>query len=135
MASNRGVVYLGPGKVEVQSIDFPKMRAPDGKEITHGAILKIVTTNICGSDQHMVRGRTTAAAGLVLGHEITGEVIEKGADVNVVSKAGITPWLAASGFGDRLGGVLYNKEGADLLLKHGANPTLGRPCQAQQKCR
>jgi ankyrin repeat protein len=62
-------------------------------------------------------------------------LIEKGADVNVVSKAGITPWLAASGFGDRLGGVLYNREGADLLLKHGANPTLGRPCQAQQKCR
>jgi ankyrin repeat protein len=62
-------------------------------------------------------------------------LIEKGADVNVVSKANITPWLAASGLGDRLGGVLYNKEGADLLLKHGANPTLGRPCQAQNKCR
>ena len=85
MASNRGVVYLGPGKVEVQSIDFPKMRAPDGKEITHGVILKIVATNNCGSDQHMVRGRTTAPAGLVLGHEITGEVIEKGSDVETVA--------------------------------------------------
>src|SRR5258708_12640851 len=29
----------------------------------------------------MVRGRTTAPAGMVLGHEITGEVIEKGRDV------------------------------------------------------
>jgi threonine dehydrogenase-like Zn-dependent dehydrogenase len=29
----------------------------------------------------MVRGRTTAPAGMVLGHEITGEVIEKGHDV------------------------------------------------------
>ena len=29
----------------------------------------------------MVRGRTTAPKGLVLGHEITGEVIEKGKDV------------------------------------------------------
>jgi threonine dehydrogenase-like Zn-dependent dehydrogenase len=28
----------------------------------------------------MVRGRTTAPSGLVLGHEITGEVIEKGPD-------------------------------------------------------
>jgi len=36
--------------------------------------------NICGSDQHMVRGRTTAP-GMVLGHEITGEVIEMGRDV------------------------------------------------------
>jgi uncharacterized protein len=62
-------------------------------------------------------------------------LIEKGADVNAVSKAGVTPWLAASGFGDRLGGVLYNREGADLLLKHGANPKLGKPCQAQNKCR
>jgi len=32
----------------------------------------------------MVRGRTTAPAGLVLGHEITGEVIEKGADVEMI---------------------------------------------------
>src|SRR3712207_9128756 len=29
----------------------------------------------------MVRGRTTAPEGLVLGHEITGEIIEKGSDV------------------------------------------------------
>ena len=62
-------------------------------------------------------------------------LIEKGADVNVVSKAGVTPWLAASGFGDRLGGVLYNKPGADILLKHGADPKLGHPCQAQNRCR
>jgi glutathione-independent formaldehyde dehydrogenase len=85
MASNRGVVYLGPGKVEVQSIDYPKLQNPAGKKIDHGVILKIVTTNICGSDQHMVRGRTTAPAGLVLGHEITGEVIEKGSDVEFLN--------------------------------------------------
>ena len=85
MASNRGVVYLAPGKVEVQSIDYPKLQNPAGKKIDHGVILKIVTTNICGSDQHMVRGRTTAPAGLVLGHEITGEVIEKGSDVEFLN--------------------------------------------------
>ena len=79
--SNRGVVYLKPGSVEVQQIDFPTFRNPAGKTIDHGVILKVVTTNICGSDQHMVRGRTTAAGGMVLGHEITGEVIEKGHDV------------------------------------------------------
>src|SRR5215831_2920114 len=81
MASNRGVVYLGPGRVEVQTIDYPKMQNPQGKPIEHGVILKVVATNICGSDQHMVRGRTTAPAGLVLGHEITGEIIEKGRGV------------------------------------------------------
>jgi glutathione-independent formaldehyde dehydrogenase len=85
MASNRGVVYLGPNKVEVQSIDYPKMQNPQGKPIEHGAILRIVSTNICGSDQHMVRGRTTAPKGIVLGHEITGEIIEKGKDVEFLN--------------------------------------------------
>jgi glutathione-independent formaldehyde dehydrogenase len=32
----------------------------------------------------MVRGRTTAPAGLILGHEITGEVIEAGRDVEFI---------------------------------------------------
>ena len=80
MASNRGVAYMGPGKVEVQSIDFPKLEL-GSRQCHHGVILKIITTNICGSDQHMVRGRTTAPRGLVLGHEITGEIIEAGRDV------------------------------------------------------
>lgn len=78
---NRGVVYLGPGKVEIQDIPYPKMENPQGKQIDHGVILKVVATNICGSDQHMVRGRTTASKGLILGHEITGEIVEKGRDV------------------------------------------------------
>jgi uncharacterized protein len=62
-------------------------------------------------------------------------LIEKGADVNIINKAGVTPYLAASGLGDRLGGVLYNKAGADILLEHGADPKLGHPCQAQNRCR
>src|SRR5271157_257892 len=84
MASNRGVVYVGAGKVEVRGIDFPKLVDPRGKQCDHGVILKVVSTNICGSDQHMVRGRTTAQPGLVLGHEITGEVIEAGRDVEFI---------------------------------------------------
>jgi glutathione-independent formaldehyde dehydrogenase len=76
---------MGPGKVEVQSIDFPKLEM-GSRKCDHGAILKIVTTNICGSDQHMVRGRTTAPAGLVLGHEITGVIIEKGRDVEFLKE-------------------------------------------------
>ena len=85
MASNRGVVYVGPGKVEVRPIDFPKLSL-GSRKCEHGVILKVVSTNICGSDQHMVRGRTTAPHGLVLGHEITGEVIEAGRDVEFIKK-------------------------------------------------
>ena len=85
MAANRGVAYIKPGVVEVQSIDFPKLSLGQRK-CEHGVILKIVSTNICGSDQHMVRGRTTAPKGIILGHEITGEVIEAGRDVEFIKK-------------------------------------------------
>src|SRR5882724_11324693 len=83
MATNRGVAYIKPGEVKIESIDYPKL-AIGKRKCNHGVILKIVSTNICGSDQHMVRGRTTAPAGLVLGHEITGEVIEAGRDVEFI---------------------------------------------------
>jgi glutathione-independent formaldehyde dehydrogenase len=92
MGRNRGVAYMEPGKVDIQTIPYPKLRMPKsesdpfgGKDAPHGVILKIVTTNICGSDQHMVRGRTTAPKGLILGHEITGEIVEKGADVEMLN--------------------------------------------------
>ena len=84
MASNRGLAYIRPGVVEIQSIDYPKLALGERK-CEHGVILKIVSTNICGSDQHMVRGRTTAPEGLILGHEITGEIIEAGRDVEFLS--------------------------------------------------
>src|SRR3954454_18921014 len=83
MPSNHGVAYMGPGKVEVQSIDYPRLALGDRK-CEHGVIIKVVTTNICGNDQHMVRGRTPAPQGLILGHEITGEVIEAGRDVEFI---------------------------------------------------
>ncbi|MFC5404120.1 formaldehyde dehydrogenase, glutathione-independent [Cohnella soli] len=95
MAGNRAVVYSKPGLVEVSNTPYPDLVLRDGpgvnplnvgRKCNHGVILKVVTTNICGSDQHMVRGRTTAPSGLVLGHEITGEVIEVGSDVEFIRK-------------------------------------------------
>ncbi|KQT94685.1 aldehyde dismutase [Marmoricola sp. Leaf446] len=97
MSGNRVVVYKGPGEVAVESVDYPKLEIP--KEVAdhfgikqaapHAVILKLVTTNICGSDQHMVRGRTTAPVGQSLGHEITGEVVEVGDDVLFVKEGDI----------------------------------------------
>jgi ankyrin repeat protein len=87
------------------------------------------------------RGATTSGENALFGAAYRGWntllalLLENGADVNAVSKAGVTPWLAASGQGDRLGGVLYNTAGAELLRKYGADPTFGKPCQAQNKCR
>ncbi|MBV9507092.1 MAG: ankyrin repeat domain-containing protein [Acidobacteriia bacterium] len=87
------------------------------------------------------KGETTFGENALFGPAYRGwntllaKLIDLGVNVNAISKAGVTPWLAANGNGDRLGGVLYNKEGADLLQKHGADPTLGHPCEAQNKCR
>jgi|SRR5690606_1074106 len=95
MAGNRAVVYRGAGTVAVEDISYPELIIRDGpgvnplnvgRKCEHGVVVKVVTTNICGSDQHMVRGRTTAPEGLVLGHEITGEVIEVGRDVEFIKK-------------------------------------------------
>ena len=99
MAGNRGVAYVRPGTVEVRQIDFPKLEDPRGRRIDHGVILRVVSTNICGSDQHMVRGRTTAPEGLILGHEITGEVIEIGRDVETLQKGDLVsvPFNVACG--------------------------------------
>ncbi|HEX4165483.1 MAG TPA: alcohol dehydrogenase catalytic domain-containing protein, partial [Bryobacteraceae bacterium] len=80
MPGNRGVAYIGTGKVEVKNIEYPKLEH-EGRKLPHAVILKLIATNICGSDQHMVRGRTTAPSGMILGHEITGEIVEKGNDV------------------------------------------------------
>ncbi|SMG25695.1 MULTISPECIES: formaldehyde dehydrogenase, glutathione-independent [Agreia] len=93
MASNRAVAYKGPGEVEVIDIDYPVFELKDGpgvnpanvgRKVPHGAIIRTIATNICGSDQHMVRGRTTAPVNLVLGHEITGEVVEVGPGVEFI---------------------------------------------------
>ena len=87
------------------------------------------------------KGETTFGENALFGPSHRGwntlltQLVDLGVNVNAVSKAGVTPWLAANGQGDRLGGVLYNKEGADLLQKHGADPKLGSPCEAQNKCR
>jgi glutathione-independent formaldehyde dehydrogenase len=82
-STNRGVAYMGAGKVELHEIAYPDL-ALGNRRCDHGVILRTVATNICGSDQHMVRGRTTAPEGLILGHEITGEVVETGRDVEFV---------------------------------------------------
>ncbi len=94
---NRIVTYQGPGEVSIENIEYPKLEVPGAvadamgmtKEAPHGVILRIVATNICGSDQHMVRGRTTAPPGQTLGHEITGEVVEKGNDVQFINEGDI----------------------------------------------
>jgi ankyrin repeat protein len=87
------------------------------------------------------KGETTFNENALFGPAYRGwntlleQLVKLGVNVNAVSKADTTPWRAANGEGDRLGGVLVNKEGAELLVKYGANPKLGSACESQNRCR
>ncbi len=68
----KALVYDGPNKVSVSDV-------PDAKiERATDALVRITSTNICGSDLHMFEGRTDMEPGRVFGHENLGEVIEVG---------------------------------------------------------
>ena len=42
------------------------------------SLVRITSTNICGSDLHMYEGRTDFEPGRIFGHENLGEVVEVG---------------------------------------------------------
>jgi glutathione-independent formaldehyde dehydrogenase len=71
----KAVVYSGPRDVSVKNVPDPKIERPTD------AIVKITSTNICGSDLHMYEGRTDMETGRVLGHENLGQITEVGAAV------------------------------------------------------
>lgn len=74
----RALVYHGPRKVSVDEVPDAAIERPTD------ALIRITTTNICGSDLHMYEGRTDVEEGKVLGHENMGEVIEVGSAVDRV---------------------------------------------------
>jgi glutathione-independent formaldehyde dehydrogenase len=77
----KALVYKGPRQVNIEQVDDPKLQEPND------AIIRVTTTNICGSDLHMYEGRTSVEEGKVLGHENMGIVEEVGPGVQRV-KAG-----------------------------------------------
>jgi len=50
---NRTIVVQGPNKVGLKDMGYPQMKYPKGPLVTHGVVLKVIATNICGSDLHM----------------------------------------------------------------------------------
>src|SRR3954471_10687572 len=71
----KAVVYQGPRQVEVKDVPDPSVQEPTD------AIVRITTTNICGSDLHMYEGRTSVEEGKILGHENMGIVEAVGSAV------------------------------------------------------
>jgi 2-desacetyl-2-hydroxyethyl bacteriochlorophyllide A dehydrogenase len=70
----RGVVYRGPGSVEVAA-DLPEPQVTGPRD----AVVRVRATGICGTDLHPYRGEVPAfEPGTVLGHEFAGEVVDAG---------------------------------------------------------
>src|SRR5260221_2579127 len=68
----RGLVYEGPRDVRVEDVPDARIEQPTD------VLVRITSTNICGSDLHMYEGRTDLNPGMVLGHENLGEVAAAG---------------------------------------------------------
>jgi glutathione-independent formaldehyde dehydrogenase len=76
----KALVYVGPRDVRIQNVPDPMIEKPTD------ALVRITSTNICGSDLHMYEGRTSVEKGKVLGHENLGQVIEVGSAVDRIKK-------------------------------------------------
>ena len=75
----KALVYYGPYDVRVSEMADAEIEQPTD------VLVKITTTNICGSDLHMYEGRTDMESGKILGHENMGEVVEIGKAVTQIS--------------------------------------------------
>jgi glutathione-independent formaldehyde dehydrogenase len=74
----KAVVYHGPRQVSVDDVPDARIEKPTD------VLVRITSTNICGSDLHMYEGRTDFEPGRIFGHENVGEVVEVGAAVDKV---------------------------------------------------
>lgn len=80
----KAVLYNGPREVKVQDIPDAKIERPTD------VLVKITSTNICGSDLHMYEGRTDFEEERVIGHENLGQVIEVG---DAVERVQVGDWV------------------------------------------
>src|SRR5258708_23462054 len=90
----KALVYHGPRKGSMDTVPDPKI------EKATDVVIRLTTTNICGSDLHMYEGRTDVEKGKILGHENLGEVVEVGKAVDSIKKDDkvVLPFNIACGF-------------------------------------
>jgi threonine dehydrogenase-like Zn-dependent dehydrogenase len=90
----KALIYNGPRDVSVEKVPDARIERPTD------VLVRITTTNICGSDLHMYEGRTDMEKGRILGHENLGEVIEVGEAVDRIKVGDIVclPFNIGCGF-------------------------------------
>ncbi|KAH8423281.1 alcohol dehydrogenase family protein [Aspergillus melleus] len=97
----RAVVFHGPYKVAVEERPIPKIQ--EAGDI----VVKVTYTALCGSDLHTFRGVEPTNEGVIMGHEVTGEVVEAGEGVKSVQKGDVV----VSAFTTSCGQCFYCKQG------------------------
>ena len=80
----KALIYNGPRDVQIKTVPDAKIERPTD------VLVRITSTNICGSDLHMFEGRTNVEEGKILGHENLGQVIEVG---GAVARIKVGDWV------------------------------------------
>ena len=90
----KALVYNGPRDVSINEVPDARIERPND------VVIKLTTTNICGSDLHMYEGRTDLEPGKVLGHENLGEIVEVGPGVETltIGQRVVLPFNIGCGF-------------------------------------
>src|ERR1700712_5183891 len=90
----RALVYNGPRDVAVTQVPDARIERPTD------VLVKVTSTNICGSDLHIYEGRAPLEQGMTIGHENLGEVVEVGPAVVKIKVGDLVcvPFNIACGF-------------------------------------
>ena len=106
----KGVCFKSVGEIETLEMADPEIEQPGD------AILKVTMAGLCGSDLHVFHGREVGVdQGTVMGHEVVGEVVAVGSDVNSL-KVGD---MAFAPFTTNCGNCYYCKSGLTARCVNG----------------
>ncbi len=70
----RALVYQGPGKISLESLEDPSAVAGE-------VLVQVDAAGVCGTDRHIVAGDLGVPPGTVPGHEIAGTILDVGPKV------------------------------------------------------
>jgi glutathione-independent formaldehyde dehydrogenase len=128
----KALVYHGPRDVRVLKVEDPTIERPTD------VLVRITSSNICGSDLHMYEGCTDVEKGKVLGHENLGEVIAIGKAVDRI-KVGdqvcftVNPGAAGGAYGYAGMGSYNGGQAEYLRVPYGDFNCLHLPPDAREK--
>jgi alcohol dehydrogenase len=120
-ATMKGLVYGGPGIIELKNISVPEIIKPTD------AVVKVLKTTICGTDLGILHGKTPSVLpGTTLGHEGVGIVEEAGTAVRNFKKGDhvIISCITADGICEYCKKQMYSHcEDGGWILGHTINGT------------